>query len=248
MRDRKADPFYPPDDVFWVWKPDPWTTHRQTRPLTWLAVHLCPTAAWVSGWWTLLGCRAGDRRLRVNPCPRHRVCTPPPHPLTRSSPSSLGNSQPPPPPPLLPLAATEPGKAVVAPPVLLFHLPTPPLLLLHARTHTCCRCSLVTASAAAPCKWHPNCAVCPFQPPPTPPPPLVFLSVVHPHLCVNPPWWGMSFRTSFHFNISSPPEFPESRVELIFCLSGDTAYHVKISLLLRAGFNQNVLKGSSTVQ
>lgn len=136
MRDRKADPFYPPDDVFWVWKPDPWTTHRQTRPLTWLAVHLCPTAAWVSGWWTLLGCRAGDRRLRVNPCPRHRVCTPPPHPLTRSSPSSLGNSQPPPPPPLLPLAATEPGKAVVAPPVLLFHLPTPPLLLLHARAHT----------------------------------------------------------------------------------------------------------------
>lgn len=36
----------------------------------WLAVRLCPTTAWGSGWWTLLGCRAGARRQRVKAPPR----------------------------------------------------------------------------------------------------------------------------------------------------------------------------------
>lgn len=88
------------------------------RPIIWLAVHLCSTAAWGSEWWTLLGCRAGVRHRRVKH-PQHRqTCTPLPRPLTLPSPNSLGISMRPRPPPLLPLAATEPGKAVVPhPPV-----------------------------------------------------------------------------------------------------------------------------------
>lgn len=75
----------------------------------------CPTAAWVSGSWIPLGCRAGAR-LRVNARPRHQACTLMPRPLTRLSPSSLGSSLPPPLSPLLPLAVNEPGKAVMPPP------------------------------------------------------------------------------------------------------------------------------------
>lgn len=103
------------DNAFMVWKPET-PPPDQPHALAWFDwLWSCPTAAWVSGSWIPLGCRAGAR-LHVNARPRHRACTLMPRPLTLLSPSSLGNSLPPPLSPLLPLAVNEPGKAVMPPP------------------------------------------------------------------------------------------------------------------------------------
>lgn len=141
----------PLDDAPWKRYPRP--CPNAPPPLIWLAVHLCPTAAWVSGWWTRLGCRAGAPRLRVKPPPRHRACTPQPRPLTLSSPSSPEISMPPPPQPLLPITATEPGKAVVPPPSC-FQPPwtSPPAAAAPS-----------SPNAVVPCSWLQNSAFVPFN-------------------------------------------------------------------------------------
>lgn len=139
--------------VFWV---RPCRIRAPPHSIFWLAVHLCPTAAWVSGWWTLLGCHAGALHLLVKVPLHHRMCTPQPRPLMQSSPNSLGISMSPLPQPLLPLAATEPGKAVLPRPAVSSR-PLTPLLLP----------SFITACAAAPHphphSWQKSCAVCSFK-------------------------------------------------------------------------------------